>query len=230
MDIVEAIRLRKSIRKFKPEPIPKEVLSKILEIAIRAPSAMNTQPWEFTVITGKVLENVKTVNIEKLRSGAPIHLEHPSGGWPFESIYRNRQVELGMQLFELMDIPRDDMQKRADWIERGFRYFDAPAAIIIMTDRVLNEGGPMFDIGTIAQNICLVALKYSLGTCIEDQGIMYPEVLREYAGISESKRIVMSIAIGYPDWEFPANRLESTRDRVEYITTWRGFDSIIGSE
>ncbi|MBN2284106.1 MAG: nitroreductase [Deltaproteobacteria bacterium] len=230
MDIVEAIRMRKSIRKYKPDPVPKEILSNILEIAVRAPSAMNTQPWEFTVITGKVLENVKNVNIEKLHSGAPLHLEHPSGGWPFESVYRDRQVELGMQLFELMDIPRDDMEKRAAWLERGFRYFDAPAAIIIMTDRVLTEGGPMFDIGTVAQNICLVALTYGLGTCIEDQGIMYPDVLREHAGIPESKRIVMSIAIGYPDWKFPANRLESARDPIERITTWCGFDPITGPE
>lgn len=83
--------------------------------------------------------------------------------------------------------------------ERGFRYFDAPAAIIILVDKSLTENGPLLDIGAVIQTICLAALNYGLGTCIEDQGVMYPEVLRELAGIPESKRIIISIAIGYPD-------------------------------
>lgn len=223
MDIIEAVKTRKSIRGYKPDPVPKEVLGQILELASHAPSAMNTQPWEFTVLTGEVLENVRRSNIDLLNSGVPPSPEHVVTSWPKESVYRQRQVDLAKQLFQLMDIPREDKEKRAKWLERGFRYFDAPAAIIISTDRCLSESGPLLDIGAVIQTICLTALHFGLGTCIEDQGTMYPQVLRKYAHIPESKRIIAAIAIGYPDWDFPANRVESEREPVKNVTTWVGL-------
>ena len=223
MDIVDAIKTRKSIRGFRPDPVPKEILREILEIAGCAPSAMNTQPWEFTVITGEVLENVRRVNVEKLNAGEQPHPDHVAAKWPLDSIYRHRQVELAKRIFQLMEIQREDKEKRARWMERGFRYFDAPVAIIISVDKSLSEAGPLLDIGAVMQTICLAALSHDLGTCIEDQGIMYPGVLREFAGIPESKRIIIAIAIGYPDGDFPANKLGSTREPVESMTTWRGF-------
>lgn len=224
MDIIEAVKKRKSIRGYKPDPVPKEVLEQILELASHAPSAMNTQPWEFIVLTGDVLENVRRSNVELLNSGALPNPEHVVVSWPRESIYRQRQVNLAKQLFQLMDIPREDKEKRANWLERGFRYFDAPAAIILSTDRCLSESGPLLDIGALIQTICLTALYFGLGTCIEDQGMMYPNVLRKYARIPESKRIIMAIAIGYPDWDFPANKLETEREPIKNVTTWLGFD------
>lgn len=224
MDIIEAVRTRKSIRGYKPDPVPKQVLEQILELASHAPSAMNTQPWEFAVLTGEVLENVRRSNVDLLNSGAPPCPEHVVTSWPKESIYRQRQVDLAKQLFQLMDIPREDKEKRAQWLERGFRYFDAPAAIIISTDRCLSESGPLLDIGASIQTICLAALHFGLGTCIEDQGTMYPQVLRKYAHIPESKRIIAAIAIGYPDWDFPANNVKSEREPIKNVTTWLGFD------
>jgi nitroreductase len=224
MDIIEAVKTRKSIRGYKPDPVPRQVLEQILELASRAPSAMNTQPWEFTVLTGGVLENVRRSNIDLLNSGVPPSPEHVVTSWPKESIYRQRQVDLAKQLFQLMDIPREDKEKRAKWLERGFRYFDAPAAIIICTDRCLSESGPLLDIGAVIQTICVTALHFGLGTCIEDQGTMYPSVLRKYAHIPESKRIIAAIAIGYPDWDFPANKVESGREPIKNVTTWLGFD------
>ena len=222
MDIIEAIRTRKSVRGFRPDPVPKEILRDILDIATRAPSAMNTQPWEIIVIAGEVLENIKRGNIEMLESGA---LPNPNVSvQPFEGVYRQRQVDLAIQIFQLMGIAREDKAKRAEWMKRGFRFFDAPAAFILSVDKALKPWWELFDFGAISQTICLAALKYGLGTCIEDQGVMYPEVIRKYAGIPESKRIIICIPIGYPDWDFPANKLESKREPVEAITTWRGFD------
>ncbi|MDH4367792.1 MAG: nitroreductase [Dehalococcoidia bacterium] len=224
MHIIEAVNRRKSIRGYKPDPVPKQVLEQILEVASHAPSAMNTQPWEFAVLTGEVLENVRRSNVDLLRSGVLPNAEHVVTSWPKESVYRERQVNLAKQLFQLMDIPREDTEKRAKWLERGFRYFDAPAAILISTDRCLTESGPLLDIGAVMQTICLVALDFGLATCIEDQGVAYPEVLRKYARIPESKRIIAAIAIGYPDWDFPANRVESEREPIGKVTTWLGFD------
>ena len=122
-----------------------------------------------------------------------------------------------------MDIQREDKAKRAWWLERGFRFFDAPVAIIVVTDKTLSETGPLFDIGAVVQSICLAALNYGIGTCIEDQGVLYPDVARELAGIPDTKRIMIAVAMGYPDPDFPANRIKSTREPVDRVTTWVGF-------
>ncbi len=223
MDITKAIRNRISIRGFKSDPVSKKILREILETAGRAPSALNTQPWEFTVIAGDILNTIRREIVEKLNSGVPAEPEHIVSGWPKDSVYRQRQVTLAKQIFRLMDIKREDTKKRAWWLERGFRFFDAPAAIIITTDRILTESTPLMDIGAVMQSICLAALDRGLGTCIEDQGVMYPEVLRNFAGIPESRKIIIAIAIGYPDPDFPANRLDAKREPVDSITQWIGF-------
>jgi len=220
MDLVEAIKSRKSIRGYKPNPVPKEVLKEILEIASRAPSSVNTQPWEFTVIAGEVLEKIKQTNIEKFNSG-----ESPQQNVrrdAYTGKYRDRQVAIAVQLFQLMNIAREDRDKRTEWTRRGFRFFDAPAAIIISIDESLSETA-QFDIGAISQTIALVALNHGLGTCIQGAGIMYPEIIRKFTGIPESKRICICLTIGYPDWDFPANKVHSDREPIENIITWCGI-------
>ncbi|MFW6081383.1 MAG: nitroreductase [Desulfosalsimonas sp.] len=224
MDVAEAVRKRKSIRGFKQDEVDRKIIESILEDAVYAPSAMNTQPWEFTVVAGEVLDKIRSENVENLRAGAKGGPEHSTVQWPKDSIYRMRQVELAKQLFSLMDIGREDKEKRMEWMERGFRFFDAPAVIIISTDRVLGESGPLLDIGAVMNNICLLALEHGLGTCIEDQGIFYPEVIRRHTGIAESKNIIIAVAVGYPDPEFPANRVESGRVPLSENTAWHGFN------
>jgi nitroreductase len=224
VNIIEAISTRKSIRDFTADPVPQHILKKIIEIASRAPSAENSQPWEFTIVTGDILDTIRKANIEKLKSKAPRHPDLPAKGLPRDSVYRRRQIEIAKQLFGLMDISREDLEKRDRWMELGFRYFNAPAAIIISMDQSLHYPRPIFDIGSITQNVCLAALHYGLGTCIANQGISYPEVLHEFAKIPESKRIIIAIAIGYPNWDFPANKVVSNREPIENITTWIGFE------
>ncbi len=218
MDIVEAVKARKSIRGFRSDPVPREVIKEILEVSSRAPSGMNTQPWEFTVVSGKMLEAISRENIKLLASGVEVRLTR------YEGVYRERQVELAKQIFKLMDIPREDKEKRTEWLHLGFRNFDAPAAIILSMEKSLEAGLSLYDMGLISQTICLVALKYGLGTCIGVQGVTFPEVVRKYTGIPESKKIVIGISIGYPDWNFTANNLESTREDIETLTTWHGFN------
>src|SRR5512139_1415848 len=123
MNVIDAIKQRKSIRGFKSDPVSKDVLTKILESACRAPSAMNTQPWEFIVLTGGVLEALRAAAVDQLKKKEPMRPEHNVVGWPNDSIYRERQVDLAKKLFQLMDIRREDKEKRAAWQERGFRFF-----------------------------------------------------------------------------------------------------------
>ena len=224
MDVTQAIRTRKSIRGFRPDPISREVIEEILQVSCRAPSALNLQPWEFFVLSGDPLRQAGRENVERLKSGATLELEVAESGFPRDSVFRERQVALAKQLFRLMGIPREDKEKRAAWMELGFRYFDAPATIIIVSDRSLSGEGLLLDLGAVMQSICLVAWQHGIGTCIARQGVFYPDVLRKSAGIPESKRIVIAISMGYPDWGFPANRVETEREPPEAITTWVGFE------
>jgi nitroreductase len=222
MDLVEAIKARKSIRGYKDDPVPKDILRKILEVATCAPSADNSQPWEITVISGKILKNIAEANVEALNSGRPFapDVTHK----PYEGIYRKRQMEVGKKIFELMDIPREDKVKRNGWILRGFRFFDAPAAYLLAADESLDPTRAASDIGGIAQTICLVAQNYELGTCIASQGVLYADIVKQFTKIPKTKKIYWCITIGYPDWDFPANKVKTDREPLQVNTTWLGFD------
>jgi nitroreductase len=222
VDVIEAINSRKSIRAFRPDPVPKDVMEEILRVAIRTPSRANTQPWEITVVTGKVLGSIGQGNVEMIKSGAKPNPDVRIK--PSEGLYQERQMKLAAQLGEVMGIARDDNNARVEWFEKGMRFFDAPVAIIISGDRSLDEAHTQYDIGAITQTICIAALNFGLGTCIEAQSVMYPEVVRKYTGIPESRRITISIALGYPDLDFPANTVKTQREPLESVVTWYGFD------
>ncbi|MFC1905150.1 nitroreductase, partial [Chloroflexota bacterium] len=203
-------------------PVPKEVLRKILEIASRSPSALNTQPWEVAVVTEEVLKNLSQSNMEMDASGATPNRDLPF--FIYEDRYKQRQVELGVQMFELMGITREDREKRVQWGQRGRRYFDAPAAILVYIDRSLKGALSLIDIGIFIQTICLTAWSYGLGTCIMNQSLDFPEVVRKFTHIPESKQILICITIGYPDWDYPANKIATKREPVDNFVTWHGFE------
>lgn len=219
MELKQGILTRCSIRGFLDKPVPKEIIEDILKTATRAVSANNTQPWEFAIITGDVLRRIGADNVARFVAGEPE--DYPD--IPFEDIFRRRQIDVAKLLFGAMEIAREDKEKRFWWMQRGFRFFDAPVAIILMMDAKLDETACRFDVGCVAQNICLAAMEHGIGTCVEDQAIMYQKALREVLQIPESKRFVSGIALGYPDPGFPANNVISERADLEEITTWYGF-------
>ncbi|MBW1789819.1 MAG: nitroreductase [Deltaproteobacteria bacterium] len=102
------------------------------------------------------------------------------------------------------------------------RFYDAPAVIILVVDRVLDDAWPIIDIGLVSQNICLAALEYGLGTCIMRAIVDYPDVIRDVVGIPDSKRIIVGIAIGYPDEDHPVNHVKCPRERIEEMVTFIG--------
>ncbi len=222
MDILEAIRLRKSIRGYKPDPVPREILREILEVATRAPSAVNSQPWEFTVVTGQVLDDIKRGIAEKLAAGVQPQPDFPAKA--FDGVFRERQIALAQQIWALLGISREDHSRRAEWRQMGYLFYDAPTAIFISCDESLGEVPAQLDIGIVTQTICLTAMAYGLGTCIERQTMHYPDVIRKHTSLPQSKKLAIAIAIGYPDWNFPANKLESPREPVDHIITWCGFN------
>jgi len=220
MDLLYVIQKRRSIREFLSEPVSKQILAEILAAGQKAPSAMNSQPWEFVVVSGRTLEEIKRDNAACFRSGEKPAPEFEAGTWPKESRYRRNQVALAKQLFEAMGITYEDKEARNSWAERGFRLFDAPAAIFLCVDSSLSECGPLMDLGAAMQTICLASFSLGLGTCIATQGVSYPRVVRQHTGLPRDKRLLLAIAVGYPDWNFPANQVVTEREDLEAVTTW----------
>ncbi len=227
MDIAEAINQRKSIRAFKSDPVPKKILKEILELALRAPSWANTQPWQFAVVTGKKLEEIKQGFVQRADEEQNPDIARPR---EFPEPYDTRRRVLGRKVLELKGIGREDKEKRRWWLLQGLRLFEAPCAIYIYIDRSFYQQGdslniwPVFDCGLVAENIMLLAMKYGLGTIAQIQAVAYPDVLRKVLGIPDSKVIVLGIAIGYPNWDDPVNRLYSDREPLDSVSAWYGFD------
>ena len=214
---------RRSIRGYKPDPVPQELISEILSIAMRAPSSMNTQPWNFYVITGEPLNRIRAGNTERMVAGVPQSREFRTGE-AFAGVHRDRQVGVAKQLFAAMGIERDDKDARQDWVLRGFRQFDAPVCVIITYDSVLaSSDDTAFDCGAVATALVNAAWSRGLGTVINSQGIMQSPVVREHAGIATDQTILKSIALGWPDESFPANAVVSERKAVEEAATFVGF-------
>ena len=228
MDIVEAINQRKSIRAFKSDPVPKEILKEIMELALRAPSYDNTQPWEFAVATGKKLEGIRQAFVERMAA------EEPNPDIPlvpdFPQPYDTRRRVLGRKIFKLKGIRREDKERRLWWLLQGLSSFEAPCIVYIYIDRSFYQQGnavnvwPVFDCGLVAENVMLLTTSYGLGTVAQIQAVLYPDVLRKVLGIPDSKLIVLGIAVGYPDREDPVNKLRSEREPLDTVSTWYGFD------
>jgi nitroreductase len=223
MEFDEVILGRRSIRGYKPDPVPREVIEEILALAMRAPSSMNTQPWHFHVISGEPLQRIRAGNTERILAGAPDSREFRKGH-AFAGVHRERQIGVAKQLFAAMGIARDDAAARQDWVLRGFRQFDAPVCVIISYDRDLADSDDSaFDCGAVSTALVNAAWSRGLGCVINSQGIMQSPVVREHAGIPDDQVIMKSIALGWPDESFPANAVVSERKSVEEAAVFVGF-------
>ena len=218
MELRKAILQRKSIRGFLDKPVPRDILEEVLKLAQRAVSAVNSQPWLVHVITGESLQKVAEDNAARMRRGEPTDTSDA----PLSGVYRQRQVTLGKQLFSVMDIQREDMEKRAAWVERGYRFFDAPVMVIVCMEKSLDDCY-RFDLGCFAQNFSVAAMEYGLSTCVAYQPVRYESSLREQLGLPEDQIPVCGIAVGYADPDYPANTVVTERDPLENFVCWYGF-------
>jgi len=223
MDYEEIAQARRSIRGYKPDPIPREVLEEIIHIAKQAPSSMNTQPWHFHVLTGEPLERIRKGNTEKMMAGSSVDREIKLNHG-YEGPHRERQIEIAVQLFEAMGIARDDKERRMDWVMRGFRQFDAPVSIVITVDKALADDTiAHFDCGAATYGLVLAAWSKGIGSVINGQGIMQSSVVRENAMIPDDQVIMTCVAMGYPDETFVANDVKSRRTPNDKVASFIGF-------
>jgi nitroreductase len=219
MDVLDAIRNRSSVRCFLNKPVPKEQVTQILEAARFAPSGVNTQPWQVTVVSSRLKKIIGDEIVLARESQLP---ENPDYAYyPKEWIepYKSRRKACGLALYSALNIGIDDKESRKVAWYRNYYFFDAPVALIIHIDKKL-EIGSWLDTGMFIQNILLAARGLGLETCAQAAMAEYPDIIRRTLSIPSDQKILCGIAIGYADWSAPINQYRTTREPVETFTRW----------
>ena len=218
MNLIEAIENRRSIRAFKADPIPDEILKNIMKNAGKSPSYTNTQPWQVAVVSGKIKDDLSRELYKIASSDTPVTPDIPKPlVWPVE--LERRSKEHGERRFEVLGIGRGDTEKRKNLRLSNFKFYGAPAVLFIFMDKNLGEWSIM-DMGMLTQNIMLSALEYGLGTCPQAALTDYPHIVRKYLDIHESKRLILGISIGYPDDKALINTYRSIRAEMDEFVRW----------
>ncbi|MEE9912436.1 MAG: nitroreductase family protein [Deltaproteobacteria bacterium] len=219
MELTAAVKGRRSIRKFKSEDVPKQVIAEILEVARWSPSWGNTQPWDLFVLTGKAMADFKAMNVRQTLAGEPIASDVPMlEKWP--EAMKARYGALGKVVLSAQGIARDDKAGRDRYYHDMVSAFDAPCMILACISRDNLVEYQMLDIGLITQTICLAAHDKGLGTCLLAAAARYPAAIRKLAAIPDDRKIVVGIALGYPDPSSPLNHFERERAGMEEFVHW----------
>jgi len=221
VNVAEALRSRYTCRAFKPDPVSKETILRILEPALRAPSWANTQPWELFVAGGSVLDRIRQAYLENFRKGVPRSPDIPAPtGWP--PALRRRIEELRVDRLAAMGIDPEDDAARKMLSEQNFRLFGAPVVVYLCLDRGLTPWS-IFDMGLLAQSIMLAAQEVGVDSAPAVMLVAYPDILRTELGIPEELSILLGIALGYGDAGHMQNRYRSPRRPLQEVARLEGF-------
>jgi nitroreductase len=219
MEIFQTVTTRRSIRRFKPDPVPEPLLREILEAARWSPSWGNTQPWEVLVVTGAALDRFQKANRQHILDGVIPDPDTPMpDAWP--EPLKQRYGDVGKQVLTALEIPRGDKEARLRYAGDMFALFSAPSLLLFCVDRGIPREYAMLDTGAIMQTVCLLAHARGLGSCILAASVRYPALIREIIPIPETKAVIIGVALGFPDKETPINQFTRERANLDAFTLW----------
>ena len=218
MDAIECIKSRMSIRKFRAEPVPKELLIEVIEAAQRSPSYKNSQPWEISIVSGKKKEELSKRLIDLFLAGSPPKpdIAEPAG-WPEDIEARiNEMLEKRGKAFGL-NLKDPEIGKKSKIA--NFNFYGAPQGIFLFQNASLNEWS-ILDIGMFAQTLMLAANAKGLGTVPQAFLTDYAGEIKRFLGVPDSMRLVLGISIGYPQKGDKANSYRTERAETYEIVRW----------
>ncbi|NHZ80622.1 nitroreductase [Massilia sp. CCM 8695] len=214
-DIVDAaISSRRSIRAFLPTPVAREDIERILEVSARAPSGTNIQPWKVTVLTGqakdRLAQAILAVHNDPELSRQHVE-EYPYYPRAWISPYIERRRKVGLDLYSLLGLERDNKAGMQAQFGRNYRFFDAPVGLIFTIDRVLEQGS-WLDYGMFLENIMVAARGRGLDTCPQAAFTQYHRVIAEHLQLPPTEMLVCGMALGYADPDKIENTLLTARE------------------
>jgi nitroreductase len=209
-----AITSRRSIRAFLPTPVARDDIEKILDVASRAPSGTNTQPWKVYVLTGEKKRELtaRILAVHADPEQARLHKEeyayYPS---VWQSPYIDRRRKVGWDLYQLLGLTREDKAGMAAQHGRNYAFFDAPVGMMFTIDRVMEQGS-WLDYGMFLQNIMVAARGRGLDTCPQAAFTQYHTIIRAVLDLPDNEMVVCGMSLGYADHNKIENTLVTERE------------------
>jgi nitroreductase len=205
----ELLGERYSCRAFRPDPVPRATIERILKAAQRTASWCNSQPWQIVIASGEAKERLRKEIYAAASSGAP-----DDGDFPFPREYRGvylaRRRESGFQLYNTLGIPRGDKMAYAKQSLENFNFFGAPHIAIIHTDEALGVYGAI-DCGAYVSNFMLAAQALGLGAIAQAALAHQSGLIRRHFGLGDDRRVVCGISFGFSDRDHKVNSYRTSR-------------------
>jgi len=218
----DVLRARKSVRAFKPDPVPRALIEEILELAARSPSGTNVQPWKVHVVGGEKRAELEREVLAHREADPPDTSAEFVRTSKRKEPYTSRMRKLGKDMYTLIGIPKGDQQANWNQWGRNYKFFDAPVGLIFTIDKDLDRMAYV-DLGIFLQSLMLVAKSRGVDTCAQGAWNAYWSVTRRVLNVPEEDFIVCGISLGYADDSHPVNTLVSEREPVENFATFHGF-------
>jgi len=214
MNVIKAIKTRRSIRSFKKKKVPISDIKKILEIASLSPSGSNTQPWNVHVLYGKSLKNFTHVMVNEFKkNNKKLKLERLNYMEKYRSPYIERRRKVGWDLYNLLGIKKGDFKKTLDFHAKNYSFFGAPIGLIFTIEKDLGWMS-WLDYGMFIQNISLVCRSFGLHSCPQAAwGLVYKKA-NKILNLDKNFTVHCGMAIGYEDEKNKVNFLKTERDSV----------------
>ena len=219
--VTEAVLGRRSTRAFLPRMVDRKLVEELIEIAARAPSGGNLQPWQVDVLAGEPLASLKAAARAAMGAERPaMELSvYPS---PLPEPWRGRRHRSGEALYAAIGIPREDRPARLEQFARNFDAFGAPVLLLFSIDRIFDR--PQWaHLGMFMQNLMLLAHERGLATCPQEAWAAVHSVVAEHVALPAGRILYCGMALGYPDPEAPINGLRTERVPLEEFARFRGF-------
>jgi nitroreductase len=220
MRVSEAVTSRRSMRVFKPDPVPKADIEWIIETANRAASNGNLQPWKLYVTMGKARQRLSSAILAAIDAN-----DHGPGGeydiYPkeFTPVYDARRKLVGKQLYTLLGVPRGDTAGMQKQFRKNFDFFDAPVGMILCVERRMGDG-QWIDCGIFLDQLMLLAREKGLHTCPQAAFSRYQHVVRRELEIPDDQVVICGLALGHADPDVIPNSLVTERAPIQDFTTW----------
>jgi len=216
-DFDAVLRARRSVRGYRPEPVPDAVQAEIFALAAWAPSNCNVQPWLVRVISAGALRALGVAMIQAAQAGGPRPDVPMDTG--YKGVFRSRQLGSAVALYSAMGIARDDQAGRRRAFLRNLDAFGAPHAAFVF----LPEGFGLreaSDLGGYAQTLMLAMASRGVASCAQGALSLYPDLVRQAAGLAPGPQLIMGIAFGSEDPDHPANGARTDRAGLTDIVAW----------
>jgi nitroreductase len=218
-----AISSRRSIRQFLPNPVPREAVEEILDLAARAPSGTNMQPWRGYAVAGAARTALCDAVLAAFDLQEAGHSQEvPYYPEKFFEPYLSRRRAVGWELYALLGIKRGEAEKMRAQHRRNFEFFGAPVGLMFTIHRGLATGS-WLDYGMFLENIMVAARGRGLDTCPQAAWPQYHRAIRPILGLAEEEIVVCGMALGYADWQAPENSLITARDPAGSFMRFAGF-------